>query len=332
MDDLEKKLKEFEHNLKERVKELGCLYAISEITEMLNISIEGVLKETLKIIPPAWQFPEITIARITYDEIEFKSEDFKETKWKIDTQIKINSTSLNVEVFYLEDKPFMDQELDLIKDIAVRLKNFIERKRMEQELKQAKKGLEKAQEELDDIDKKILRELFEDGKKGLKQFDLYKSKDKGKGKGMSHTGIKNRISNLIKSNVLKIQGNISVNQLNHHIAFLLLELRKFEQLKRFLEYYSKCKRVFFVLTVSGKYHLLIGIIGKSFEAINNFVSYCSLVNDIDVAKTKLIFGSNLELPEFLPINLFGKKQEDFNCERLCAECNYFKEGLCIGCE
>ena len=495
MNDLEKKSKQIELNLKERVKELGCLYAISRIAELPNITITDVLKETLKIIPPAWQFPDITRARITYDESEFKSEDFKESKWKLESQININSTSLQVEVFYLEEKPFLDEEVDLIKDLAVRLKNFIEktenrqeislrdkitdmfrkfpdnqmypevlqilletlesemgyfgyidengdmitpsltrdifwekceipdkgilfkkeswagawgeslrqkktvisngpfkfpeghilltnvmcvpilyqdevigqltlgnkatgytkwdqrlletianhispilharlerdkmekeRKRMEQELKHSKRDREKVKEELDGIDKKILTELFKDGKKGLKQFELFKSKV------MSHTGIKNRISNLINSNVLKIQGNISVNELNYNLAFLLIELRKFEQLKRFIEYYSKCKRVFFVLTVSGKYHLLIGIVGKSFEAVNNFVSYCSLVNDIDVAKSKLIFGSNLELPEFLPINLFGKKQEDFNCERLCEECEYYKEKLCLGCE
>ena len=495
MDDLEKKLKEFERNLKERVKELGCLYAISRIAEIPNITITDVLKETLKIIPPAWQYPDITVARITYDKSEFKSVNFKESKWKIDSQIKINSTSLKVEVFYMEDKPFLDEELDLIRDIAVRIKNFIEqaenrqeislrdkitdtfrkfpdkqmypevlqilletlesemgyfgyidengdlitpsltrdifwekceipdkgivfkkeswagvwaesliekktiisngpfkfpeghilltnvmcvpilyqsevigqltlgnkansytkwdqrlmetianhispilharldrdkkeeeRKRMEQELRQSKRARDKVQEDLDGIDKRILTELFKDGKKGLKQFELFKSKV------MSHTGIKNRISNLINSNVLKIQGNISVNELNYNLAFLLIELRKFEHLKRFIEYYLKCKRVFFILTVSGKYHLLIGIVGKSFEAINNFVSYCSLVNDTDVAKSKLIFGSNLELPEFLPINLFGKKQEDFNCERLCEECDYFKEKLCIGCE
>ncbi len=495
MDDLEKKLKEFKHNLKERVKELGCLYAISGITAIPNIPITDVLKETIKIIPPAWQFPEITKVRITYDKIEYKSENFMESEWKLDAQININSTSLLIEVFLLEEKLFLDEEVNLIKDIALRLKNFIEqsenkqeislrdkitemfhkfpddqmypevleillevleskmgyfgyidengdmitpsltrdiywekceipdkgilfkkkswagawgeslrqkktvisngpfkfpeghivltnvmcvpifyqsevigqltlgnkitgytkwdqrlvetianhispilharldrdkmekeRKRMEQELKYSKRDREKGQEELDGIDKKILKELFKDGKKGLKQFELFKSKV------MSHTGIKNRISNLINSNVLKIQGNININELNYNLAFLLIELRKFEQLKRFIEYYSKCKRVFFVLTVSGKYHLLIGIVGKSFEAINNFVSYCSLVNDTDVAKSKLIFGSNLELPEFLPINLFGKKQEDFNCERLCEECNYFKEGLCVGCE
>ena len=495
MDDLEKKLKEFKHNLKERVKELGCLYAISGITAIPNIPITDVLKETIKIIPPAWQYPEITKVRITYDKSEYKSENFMESEWKLDAQININSTSLLIEVFLLEEKLFLDEEVNLIKDIALRLKNFIEqsenkqeislrdkitemfhkfpddqmypevleillevleskmgyfgyidengdmitpsltrdiywekceipdkgilfkkkswagawgeslrqkktvisngpfkfpeghivltnvmcvpifyqsevigqltlgnkitgytkwdqrlvetianhispilharldrdkmekeRKRMEQELKYSKRDREKVQEELDGIDKKILTELFKDGKKGLKQFELFKSKV------MSHTGIKNRISNLINSNVLKIQGNISVNELNYNLAFLLIELRKFEQLKRFIEYYSKCKRVFFVLTVSGKYHLLIGIVGKSFEAINNFVSYCSLVNDTDVAKSKLIFGSNLELPEFLPINLFGKKQEDFNCERLCEECDYFKEGLCIGCE
>ena len=60
MNDLEKKLRQFERNLNERVKELGCLYALSAITAISNITITDVLKETIKIIPPAWQYPEIT--------------------------------------------------------------------------------------------------------------------------------------------------------------------------------------------------------------------------------------------------------------------------------
>ncbi len=495
MNDLEKKLKEFEHNLKERVKELGCLYEISRIAELPNISINDLLKETLKTIPPALQFPEIAHARIIYDGAEFKTDNFKATKWNLSSQIKINSSTLTLEVYYLENKKFLREEKHLMDDIAVRLKSIIEhreykeeisirdkitkvfreftddrvynevlnivqevvesemgyfgfineegdlvtpsltreiywekcdvpdkniiflrkdwggiwgkslldkttiiskgpfnfpkghivlsnvmsvpilyqdnaighitvgnkatdynnrdkrfleniankispilqarlerdqkekeRQRIARELKESIREREKIQEDLDDIDKQILRELNEDGKKGLQKFEVAMSKV------MSHTGIKNRIKKLTDSDILKIQGNVNIKKLNYRLAFLLLELRRSEDLKKFIDYYTKCKRVFFVLSVSGKYHLLLGIIAKSFEIINNFVSYCGLINDEDVAKSELIFGSNLEFPLYLPINLFGNKNKDFNCERICKDCDYFKQGLCEDCE
>ncbi|KKL76848.1 hypothetical protein LCGC14_2040790, partial [marine sediment metagenome] len=83
----EQELKESEHNLGERVKELNCLYGISRIGEKPSVTFNEIIQGTLDLIPPAWQFPEVICARIIYNEKEYKTGNFYETKWKLESQV-----------------------------------------------------------------------------------------------------------------------------------------------------------------------------------------------------------------------------------------------------
>ena len=53
--------------LRERVKELTCLYGIAQVVASTNGPIGTVLKSAVKILPPAWQYPEVASARIMLD-------------------------------------------------------------------------------------------------------------------------------------------------------------------------------------------------------------------------------------------------------------------------
>ncbi len=136
----EQKLKESENHLQERVKELNCLYGISKIAESPNISYKELILETLKLIPPAWQTPDITYARIIYEDMEYKTKDFKESNWKLATNIEINKKPMDIEVYYHIDKvQFLKEEEYLIKEIGKRLKTIIEKKISEKKLKESEK-------------------------------------------------------------------------------------------------------------------------------------------------------------------------------------------------
>ncbi len=147
--DLEKSrdvLKESEAKLKERVKELNCLYGITKIIEMPDISLEGILQKTTAVMPSGWQYPEITCARIILGGQEFKTTNFKETRWKQSADIKVSrSKAGEVEVFYLEEKPeidegpFLKEERNLIETIAKRLGSVTERKKAEEALRKSEK-------------------------------------------------------------------------------------------------------------------------------------------------------------------------------------------------
>ncbi len=132
----EQKLRESEHNLKKMIKELNCLYEISKFFEQPIKSVLDIITDTLNLIPPAWQFPEITCARIFFNNTEFKTNSFKETQWKLSASTKINKKEIKIDVYYLKNKLFLEEEKYLIKDIINRLKIVIEKKQAEENLQQ----------------------------------------------------------------------------------------------------------------------------------------------------------------------------------------------------
>jgi PAS domain S-box-containing protein len=136
------KRKKAEEALRERVKELNCLYGISELIEKYGKDLQRTLDELVYFIPEAWQYPNIACARIVCDKYKSQTKNFKETKWGQVSEIKIDNKKIGqVEVFYLVEKPlrdegpFLKEEKVLLRIIAERISRLIERERMEEELK-----------------------------------------------------------------------------------------------------------------------------------------------------------------------------------------------------
>ncbi|GEM_PF-630222 len=128
-------------DLGERVKELNCLYGISQLVEKQDMSLDELLQGTVDLIPPSWQYPEVTCARIILDDQEFKSENFGEVVSKQSTDIVVHSEiSGSLEVGYLEERPkinegpFLKEERDLINAIAEQLGRIVEHKNAEEAL------------------------------------------------------------------------------------------------------------------------------------------------------------------------------------------------------
>ncbi len=140
----EEALRQRTYSLGERVKELNCLYGFATLAEKHDISLEEVFQGIVDLIPPAWQYPEVTCARIILENQEFRTNNFKETIWKQASDIVVHGDRIGtLEVCYLEQKPGMDEgsflkeERSLIKAIAEQLANTTERKRAEQALRES---------------------------------------------------------------------------------------------------------------------------------------------------------------------------------------------------
>jgi len=127
--------------LRERVKELNCLYSISKLIQAADLSLHEILRGTLERIPPAWQYPEVTVARIVLDGHTYETPGFRETIWKQSCDIRVlTETAGALEVYYLEERPredegpFLKEERKLLEAIAEQLGRVIERIRAEQAL------------------------------------------------------------------------------------------------------------------------------------------------------------------------------------------------------
>ena len=77
----EEVLQEQGHDLVERIKELNCLYRISTLIQKSETTIEEILQGVVELIPPSWQYPENTGARILLGQREYLTKNFIKTKW-----------------------------------------------------------------------------------------------------------------------------------------------------------------------------------------------------------------------------------------------------------
>ncbi|MBN1389444.1 MAG: nucleotidyltransferase domain-containing protein [Candidatus Thermoplasmatota archaeon] len=129
---VEDELNRKDSELKERIKELNCIYRISEIVEELGEDMDRTMDMAVNALPVAMRFSEIASARITIGEKEYKTSNYKETSWLQEIDIRDGNTSLGkIEVNYLEQvdadgsEPFLKEEIKLLRVISDILKKYI---------------------------------------------------------------------------------------------------------------------------------------------------------------------------------------------------------------
>jgi hypothetical protein len=124
--------------LRERAKELRCVYNVSAALSRRDEAPQVVFRWVLDAIPPAWQYPEDTTARIEYLGRTHALPDFIETPWRLRSPISVWRTPLGaIEVHYKQEKPpiwegpFLREERELLDNIAHRIGEYLEWKQRE---------------------------------------------------------------------------------------------------------------------------------------------------------------------------------------------------------
>ncbi len=101
----------------------------------------AVLQEIVSLLPPAWQYPEVTEARITFDGMRFATPGFRATPWLQRATFRTSDGRKGtIEVAYTEARPrenegpFLNEERDLINSLADSCSSYLTRKQAEAEL------------------------------------------------------------------------------------------------------------------------------------------------------------------------------------------------------
>jgi len=137
------------HILRERVKELTALHTTARILQDKTKPAVDVLKEITAILPPAWQYPEIAAARISFQRMQAVSEGFSESAWRQAAVFAARDGEEGaIEIFYLESRPsadegpFLKEERDLIDSLAEMLRSYFQHKLDDEALQRAHDDLE----------------------------------------------------------------------------------------------------------------------------------------------------------------------------------------------
>jgi len=111
--------------LHERIKELNCLYGISQLAERNLDSLDNLLQELVNFLPFSWQYPEVTAARILFKGKTYTSTSFTMTNWRQSAQIYMYHEPVGeCCIVYLEEcppsdeGPFMKEERALLDAVA----------------------------------------------------------------------------------------------------------------------------------------------------------------------------------------------------------------------
>ncbi len=123
-----------------RAKELECMYGLAESIRTRE-TIEQILCDVVALIPPACGHPAAARVRIRFENSEFASRPFEETRWKVSSPLVVDDERIgSVDLFYLEkqadcgDELFLSRERELVDRVAGALSEAIESERAREAL------------------------------------------------------------------------------------------------------------------------------------------------------------------------------------------------------
>lgn len=141
-----KKLAETERNeltadLNQKIKQLNCLFDISDIVGVPGITFDGIFERSLEIIPNGLKYSHDVCTEISFGDKRYASPNYLETPWSFTVPIRVQKKKLgHIKVGYLEEKPrikkdpFHINEKILLKNIAEKLGQIIETRNIQQTL------------------------------------------------------------------------------------------------------------------------------------------------------------------------------------------------------
>ncbi len=138
------------YKLRERIKELTALHRTARILQDTEESPEKVIEKIVNLIPPAWQFPDVTEARITFRAWSAATPNYISTPWRQCADFTVRGgISGSIEVVYTEecpladDGPFLSEERELIDSLAEMLRSYFQHLIADEELQMAHNSLER---------------------------------------------------------------------------------------------------------------------------------------------------------------------------------------------
>lgn len=145
---------QLQYFLRERTKELTALHKTARLMQDDSRPIAELLAEVVNLLPPAWQYPEVTVGRIAVNGLEVTTRNFNRGKWMMTAPIQFAGgvTGL-IEVGYLEERPpsvegpFLAEERELLDSLADMLRNYLQYRMAIDEIKRANDNLERLVQE-----------------------------------------------------------------------------------------------------------------------------------------------------------------------------------------
>lgn len=126
-------------DLRERVKELNCIYNILSIQHQTNNTLEDILHHIVNAIPSSLRWPEAAYARIVVGGVDVFTSNFKGSARLLQIPLTLDNENGFLEVGYYPVFPdvemqLLDEEIELLGAASKEIEHLIEHKRTEDKL------------------------------------------------------------------------------------------------------------------------------------------------------------------------------------------------------
>lgn len=126
---MEKKL----HDLREREKELQCIYSVHEALKDEESPLRDVLKQAIDQIPDGWQYPGLCMVKLEMEDYHITTNHFFETNIFQSADIIVDENIVGqISVYYSKEPPksqsesfFLPEEKHLLNNIACQIAQAI---------------------------------------------------------------------------------------------------------------------------------------------------------------------------------------------------------------
>ena len=120
------------HRLQERVKELTALHRVARLLQDASQPLDQVVPAVLALVPPAWQYPEVTMAAIAWGHRQWATPGFAPSAWQQEESLAGGGrhpggrlvVAYGEERHAADEGPFLGEERELIRSLADLLRTF----------------------------------------------------------------------------------------------------------------------------------------------------------------------------------------------------------------
>ncbi len=179
---------------------------------------------------------------------------------------------------------------------------------------------------LDEIDKKIISSLQDNGRMSLKEISRIV--------GLTSMGVKKRLEKLFSRGLVKVSALLNIESLNLYAALLFVELENTDVKEEILKRFRECPRVVYIFNTLSGYNFIVLTIAEDKETLESeAMQRCSLRSQKGIRRSEFYLIGSIEYEPFLPVreNLTHKGKVIAPCGVDCGKCERYRAEKCTAC-